>query len=74
MKLLFNVEQFYPLLYISYSLNGLSESDFLSLILNNFLECHKAGVKGIIYLMLFLEITDQNEIKHRDKLAMQDIF
>ena len=34
MKLLFNVEQFYPLLYISYSLNGLSESDFLSLMPN----------------------------------------
>lgn len=33
-KLLFNFEQFYPLLYISYSLYGLSESDFLSLMPN----------------------------------------
>lgn len=33
-KLHFNIEQLYPLLYISYSLNGLSESDLLSLMPN----------------------------------------
>lgn len=32
MKLLFDIEQLYPLLYTSYSLNGLSESDFMELI------------------------------------------
>lgn len=33
-KLLFDIDKFYPLLYTSYSLNGLSEAEFMELIPN----------------------------------------